>query len=56
MLLDGIYQSEIAKKFNVGQSTIGQSTIGRIKRNEVYFDRTELVSEIYSLKKEHNCM
>ncbi len=29
---------------------------GKIKRNEVYFDRTELVSEIYRLKKEHNCL
>ncbi len=29
---------------------------GKIKRNEVYFDRTELVSEIYRLKKEHNCI
>ena len=27
---------------------------GKIKRNEVYFDRTELVSEIYRLKKEHS--
>ncbi len=25
---------------------------GKIKRNEVYFDRSELVSEIYNLKKE----
>ena len=24
---------------------------GKIKRNEVYFDRTELISEIYKLKK-----
>jgi len=24
---------------------------GKIRRNEVYFDRTELVSEIYKLKK-----
>ena len=24
---------------------------GKIKRNEVYFDRTELVSEIYKLQK-----
>jgi len=28
---------------------------GKIKRNEVYFDRTELASEIYRLKKEQNC-
>jgi len=27
---------------------------GKIKRNEVYFDRTELVSEIYRLKTEHD--
>lgn len=27
---------------------------GKIQRNEVYFDRTELVSEIYKLKKKTN--
>jgi hypothetical protein len=29
---------------------------GKIRRNEVYFDRTELVSEIYRSKKDHNCI
>ena len=27
---------------------------GKIKRNEVYFDRTELVSAIYKLQREHD--
>ena len=47
-------------KIPVGSKTINITGVcflqfndkGKIKRNEVYFDRTELVSEIFKLKKQ----
>jgi len=38
----------------VGVCLVQFNEKGEIQRNEVYFDRTELVSEIYKLKKVHN--
>lgn len=35
----------------IGVCFLQFNTEGQIKRNEVYFDRTELVQEIYQLKK-----
>ena len=57
--MEGGFLNKWLAKIPVGEKTIecigvclvqfdGQ---GKIKRNEVYFDRTELVSEIYKLKK-----
>jgi len=61
--MEGGFLNKWLAKIPVGEKTlecIGVCFLqfdeqGKIKRNEVYFDRTELVSEIYNLKKEQNC-
>ncbi len=60
--MEGGFLNKWMAKIPVGEKTlecIGVCFLqfdeqGKIKRNEVYFDRTELVSEIYRLKKDHN--
>ncbi|MBW1758359.1 MAG: nuclear transport factor 2 family protein [Deltaproteobacteria bacterium] len=60
--MEGGFLNKWLAKIPVGEKTlecIGVCFLqfdeqGKIKRNEVYFDRTELVLEIFRLKKEHN--
>jgi len=61
--MEGGFLNKWLAKIPVGEKTIECIGVcflqfdeqGKIKRNEVYFDRTELASEIYRLKKEQNC-
>ena len=61
--MEGGFLNKWLAKIPVGEKTVECIGVcflqfdeqGKIRRNEVYFDRTELVSEIYRLEKTHNC-